>query len=80
MRVVRTIVILVFCISPVAAADWPQWRGPNRDGTSPETGLLTRWPGRPQVAVGGQGGGTGLLQHGERWRQTLHRRRHALDR
>ena len=24
--------------------DWPQWRGPNRDGTSPETGLLKRWP------------------------------------
>jgi outer membrane protein assembly factor BamB len=24
--------------------DWPQWRGPNRDGLSPETGLLTAWP------------------------------------
>ena len=22
------------------AADWPQWRGPNRDGKSAETGLL----------------------------------------
>ncbi len=21
------------------AADWPQWRGPNQDGSSPETGL-----------------------------------------
>lgn len=29
---------------PVPAADWPQWRGPNRDGTSPEKGLLQRWP------------------------------------
>ena len=27
-----------------AAADWPQWRGPNRDGVSTETGLLTAWP------------------------------------
>lgn len=27
-----------------AAADWPQWRGPNRDGISPETGLLKEWP------------------------------------
>lgn len=26
------------------AADWPQWRGPNRDGISPETGLLEKWP------------------------------------
>ncbi len=24
-------------------ADWPQWRGPNRDGISPETGLLKKW-------------------------------------
>jgi len=24
--------------------DWPQWRGPNRDGISQETGLLDRWP------------------------------------
>ncbi|MBW3597533.1 MAG: PQQ-like beta-propeller repeat protein [Planctomycetes bacterium] len=23
---------------------WPQWRGPNRDGVSRETGLLTDWP------------------------------------
>ena len=26
------------------AADWPQWRGPARDGHSPETGLLAEWP------------------------------------
>ncbi len=24
--------------------DWPQWRGPNRDGLSPATGLRTTWP------------------------------------
>jgi hypothetical protein len=24
--------------------DWPQWRGPNRDGVSRETGLLQEWP------------------------------------
>lgn len=28
----------------VRAADWPQWRGPNRDGHSRETGLLKQWP------------------------------------
>lgn len=26
------------------AADWPQWRGPNRDDVSKETGLLQGWP------------------------------------
>ncbi len=30
--------------------DWPQWRGPNRDGISNETGLLKSWPsGGPKV-------------------------------
>ena len=24
--------------------DWPQYRGPQRDGVSPETGLLDQWP------------------------------------
>ncbi|MBM3832819.1 MAG: polyvinylalcohol dehydrogenase [Verrucomicrobia bacterium] len=26
------------------AGDWPQWRGPKRDGVSTETGLLKQWP------------------------------------
>lgn len=28
----------------VSAQGWPQWRGPNRDGVSSETGLLAKWP------------------------------------
>ena len=33
-----------------AAADWPQWRGPKRDGISAETGLLQSWPaGGPRL-------------------------------
>lgn len=28
----------------VRSDDWPQWRGPRRDGVSQETGLLTTWP------------------------------------
>lgn len=27
-----------------AAGDWPQWRGPNHDDVSKETGLLKKWP------------------------------------
>jgi outer membrane protein assembly factor BamB len=29
---------------PVCAADWAQWRGPQRNGHSSETGLLGEWP------------------------------------
>jgi len=34
----------------VSAADWPQWRGPERSGVSKETGLLKQWPsGGPKL-------------------------------
>ena len=34
------------CLGPLElpAADWPQWRGPQRNGISTETGLLAEWP------------------------------------
>jgi outer membrane protein assembly factor BamB len=41
-------------------ADWPQWRGPRRDGICDETGLLRQWPeaGPPLVwKSGGLGRG-----------------------
>jgi len=31
-------------VSPAPAADWPHWRGPDREAVSSETGLLTEWP------------------------------------
>ena len=30
-------------VLPSKAADWPNWRGPERTGTSPETDLPVRW-------------------------------------
>jgi outer membrane protein assembly factor BamB len=37
-------------LAPVNSRDWPQWRGPNRDGKSVETGLLDQWPqGGPRL-------------------------------
>ena len=47
----RRIPLCLFLLGITAlAADWPQWRGPNRDGISTETGLLTSWPsGGPKV-------------------------------
>ncbi len=31
-------------VLPAGAADWPNWLGPARNGTSLEPGLLTNWP------------------------------------
>ncbi len=29
---------------PLFAADWPQWRGPNRDGVAPDARMPAKWP------------------------------------
>src|SRR5687767_8953825 len=39
-----TVVFALSITLPTSADDWPQWRGPNRDGVSKETGLLKEWP------------------------------------
>jgi len=53
--------VLATVAAPAAwADDWPQWRGPNRDGKSAETGLLKSWPkDGPSLlwSVGGLGAG-----------------------
>jgi len=44
--------------------DWPQWRGPDRNGLSAETGLLDAWPASgPRVvwSVSGLGAGYGSV-------------------
>ena len=53
--------LLCFLLGTLAwAADWPQWRGPNRDGISAETGLLDVWPkGGPPLVWKIQGLGEG---------------------
>ena len=55
----------VFCVLAgslaAAAADWPQWRGPERDGISQESGLLQKWPeGGPPLAWKATGLGEGF--------------------
>src|SRR5438128_833746 len=42
MKTTRIIVILAALLA--LAADWPQWRGPDRNDVSKETGLLKTWP------------------------------------
>src|SRR5215475_13718644 len=44
------IVAFLFVPGVLFAADWPQWRGPDRTGVSKETGLLKDWPkGGPKL-------------------------------
>jgi outer membrane protein assembly factor BamB len=45
--------------SAASAADWPQWLGPARNGTSPETGLLTDWSTRKPKVLWKVPGGDG---------------------
>ena len=59
---VTTIVVITsFSINVLGASgDWPQWRGPNRDGHSPDAGLLKQWPaGGPKLLWKAPGLGSG---------------------
>jgi outer membrane protein assembly factor BamB len=47
-------------VAAQAGGNWPQWRGPNRDGISTETGLLKQWPtAGPPLVWTTKGAGTG---------------------
>ena len=56
-----SLTISIVAVAGVALADdWPQWRGPNRDGKSAETGLLKTWPpGGPKLLWSANIGGVG---------------------
>ncbi len=45
------IALMVVCLATVSpGSDWPQFLGPNRNGVSPEKGLMRKWPaGGPKV-------------------------------
>jgi len=67
MKTMRALLFLL-CVSGVVlaqssnnAANWPQWRGPNRDGISKETGLLKQWPTEgPPLVWKASGAGRGF--------------------
>ncbi|MCB1125098.1 MAG: PQQ-like beta-propeller repeat protein [Verrucomicrobiae bacterium] len=55
-----TLLAAITLLAPLPAADWSQWRGPDRDGLCQETGLLAEWPeGGPKLLwkTDGLGGG-----------------------
>ncbi len=43
MHLLRSMFLLLLCAAPTAAGDWPQWLGPRRDASSPET--VPAWKG-----------------------------------
>lgn len=49
----RRVLLSLFALAltlTLQAADWPQWRGPDRNGISRDTGLLQEWPeGGPKL-------------------------------
>lgn len=56
-----TLAVAMFNVSLCTGADWPQFRGPMRDGISRETGLLKRWPEEgPEMVWSVEGLGTGF--------------------
>lgn len=44
------ILLFAFTGAESLSADWPQWRGPSRDGISPETTWSHSWRGEPKRA------------------------------
>src|SRR5688572_26348296 len=49
MRRLLPTVLLLSLPLPLAAADWPQWMGPNRDAVWPETGIVEKFPEKLKV-------------------------------
>ena len=43
LRIVSAAALVLGVPSPSVAGDWPDWRGPNRDGTSSEKALPEKW-------------------------------------
>ena len=57
----RIFALLLLSALTATADDWPQWRGPNRDDISKETGLLKQWPAAgPSLAWKVTGVGAGF--------------------
>jgi outer membrane protein assembly factor BamB len=80
---------LILCAAGAFAADWPEWRGWNRDGISTEKGLPEKWSLAGEnlvfrVPYGGRStpvifGGKLYLQNGKGQGETLQERVVCLD-
>lgn len=58
---VAGLVVAAAAAAQQARVEWPQWRGPNRDAISKDTGLLKEWrAGGPPLAWQASGLGAGF--------------------
>ena len=61
LRIVSLLFLSYSLALSAFAGDWPQWRGPDRNGVSAETGLLDEWPeGGPKLLWKTRGVGEGF--------------------
>lgn len=51
---------LLLAVGSALAADWPSWRGVNRDGVTPETGWSHDWPADGPTRIWKAAVGTGF--------------------
>ncbi len=76
MKKMLVCIAILAIAAPLGATDWPNWLGPNRNGSSPETGLLTTWPqAGPKVLwkyPGGDGYSTVAIARGRAITQVQH--------
>ena len=48
--IILSVIAILLSTGNICAQDWPQYLGPNRNSTSPQTGILRTWPaGGPEV-------------------------------
>jgi hypothetical protein len=47
----RLILIAILVSHPIAAADWPGWRGPTVMGQSPDKDLPVTWGGKDNASI-----------------------------
>lgn len=59
-RLRHAIILVLIAGGSVAAADWPQWRGPNGTGATAETNLPVRWSASENVLWKAPIGGLGV--------------------
>ena len=67
---IRPLALALLLAAPAAGGDWPQWRGANFDGVSPEAGLPAGWGDGDDGEIAwrtplpGPGGGTPVVAGG----------------
>ena len=49
-RIILVLLVIISIVSPALADDWPQWRGPTRDGVWHEQGIIDTFRG-PQLTA-----------------------------